>query len=102
MEYSQFLMDLVAFFSTVQGQSVLAVAAGLAQLALKAFQTPLADFAGKYKLVVVSGVTVLATVLGSMLTGLSFTAALLSGGAVTALQVFVHQVYTQFFVKKVE
>jgi hypothetical protein len=96
----QFLADIIAFIATVKGASVLAIAAGIAQLVMKFFQTPLADFAGKYKLLIVSGVSVVATVLGAMVTGLSFGAAILSGGAIAALQVFLHQIYTHFFAKE--
>ena len=66
------------------------------------FKTPLASFAGKYRLLIVLGLTVAASVVGLMSQGVTFFAALVNGATLSALQVFAHQVYKQFIEKKDE
>lgn len=63
------------------------------------FRSHLADFAGKYRLLIVTFLTLVAALVMGMSSGQTPLAALLSGSALTTLQVFMNQLYNQFFVK---
>lgn len=93
------IMELMKFISTAKGLGTLAFAAGLTQLVMLLFQTPMAEMAGKWRLVIVSALSVIGVVLGALVTGMPIGQALLSGPALAALQVFINQVYKQFFDK---
>jgi hypothetical protein len=99
MDLGQLLLEVVAFINSVGGMSVLAIAAGAAQLLVKIASSSIGDLAGKYKLLIVSGVSVVSVVLGGLLAGAPLFSVLLSGAGLAALQVFLHQIYTQFFLK---
>jgi len=84
----------------VKGMSTLGVAAALSQLLLKMMGSPLAKYAGKYKLVLITLLTLVSGVTGLMLTTeMSVWAAMMNSASIVAFQVFVHQIYVQF-VKK--
>jgi len=78
-----------------KGISTLGGIAAVLQLAMKFFQTPLAKFAGVWRLTIVAGLSVIATVLGLMVQGQEFLPSLLSGGVLAAVQVFGHQIFKQ-------
>ncbi len=100
MDLGALLLEIITFINSASGMSVLAIAAGAAQLILKIANSSIGDLAGKYKLLIVSGVTVVGSVLAGLASGGSFLAVLLSGASMAALQVFVYQIYVQFFKKE--
>ncbi len=81
---------------SLKGATTLGLVVVGVQLLLKFFESPLANWAGKWRLTIVFFLTVPATALALKLQGLSWTVALLSGPVLTAVQVFGHQLYTQF------
>lgn len=91
------LFQIFQFISSLAGKTTLAIAAGIAQLVMAGFQTPLADMAGKWRLLIVAAVSLVATVLGGMVAGLSVIGALGSGAGLVALQVLASQIWKQFF-----
>ena len=99
---SAFWSELLVFLSGWQGKSALAITAGVVQAIMIFFRTPLANFAGKVKLTVVTGLSVVGVVLGGLMSGQSILVSLLSGAGLAALQVFVNQVIQQFSEKPVQ
>lgn len=99
MDLGQLLLEIVAFIGSTGGMSILAIAAGAAQLLLKVASSSIGDLAGKYKLLIVSGVSVASVVLGGLLAGSPLFSVILSGAGLAAIQVFIHQIYTHFFIK---
>lgn len=90
------LLQILTFVSTMKGLSTVALAAGITQLVMVFFKTPLAGFAGKYKLLLVSALTPIALLLAAMATGVSLKGALGQAPVITAIQVLVHQILKQF------
>ena len=75
------------------------LAALLSQLAMLFLRTPLASFAGKYKLVAIYVLSVVAGLLTLKVSGMDWGAAALHTQTLAALQVFGNQVYKQFIQK---
>lgn len=94
------LGQVFQFFATFQGKSTLVLVVGVTQLLMIGFQTPLAQFAGKYRLLVVSLLSFIGVVVGAMVTGLSVSGALGAAPALAAFQVFISQLWKQFFTEK--
>ena len=88
---SSFWQQLLAFVSGWKGQSTLAIVAGLVQLGMVFFSTSMGDWAGLWKWVIVSGLSMLGVLLGGVLTGNSWIASLTSGAFLAAAQVWIHQ-----------
>lgn len=92
-----FLLQVLTFATTLKGLTTAAIAAGVAQLVVVLGKTPLANVAGKWRLVLVSLVSVVALVLASVATGQPVEAALAASPALASVQVFVHQLWKQLF-----
>lgn len=88
---SSFWQGLLAFVSGWKGQSTLAIVAGLVQLGMVFFSTSMGDWAGIWKWVIVSGLSMLGVALAAMLQGSSLLVALTSGAFLAAAQVWIHQ-----------
>lgn len=97
---SEFWTGLLSFLSSISGKSILALVAGLVQVAMVFFRTSLSNFAGKYKLLVVTGLSVVGVVLAGLMAGESVLVTLFSGVGLAALQVFINQVIKQFSEKQ--
>lgn len=93
------LSALLALVGGVKGASGLAIVALSVQLLMKFFGSSLANFAGKYKLLIVSVLSLGGAVVASMVQGSSLVNALVNGSVLTAVQVLGSQVYIQFFKK---
>jgi len=97
-----FLKALVESIGGLKGASTLVVVAGVVQLLIKFLKTPWAGFLfknvkGSVKLALVAGLTLIGGVSGLMLVeGLSFAAAAIHSTSLTALTVFLHQIYKHF------
>jgi hypothetical protein len=98
-----FLGSLFTSLGGLKGASVLAAVAILTQLLIKFNATRWADFEGKWKLLIFTGLTLVGGVSGLMITDhLSFTAALLHSSTLATFQVFAHQFYKQITEKDPE
>lgn len=92
VDSSQFWVQLVAVLSGLKGISTIGAAVLLSQLVMTFFRTQFGDFAGIWKLVIVTGLSLLVTILGNLQSGMNFMAALFAGGTIAAVQVFVNEI----------
>ncbi len=95
--------EIVALFTAIgglKGAGALAIAAVVVQALLLAVRHSIGDFLGKYKLLAVYGLTMVAGVLSLHLAGVELGAALVHSNTLAALQVFLNQIWKQFFVKQ--
>lgn len=95
----EFLIKLWQFIGGVKGMQGLVLAAAAVQTIMLFFRSPLSTFAGKYRLLIVLGLSVIASIVGLMSQGLGLVAALVHGTTLAAGQVLAHQVYKQFIIK---
>lgn len=86
---------IVPVVVAVPTMSILAVAVGITQLIMLFVNSKYGDIAGKWKLLIVSGVSLVSAFLGQLAIDVVWYVALTSGVVITALQVFVHQIYAQ-------
>jgi len=91
MPEGDFWGELVKFVSSIKGQTTMGIVALLVQLAMHFFRTSMADFAGVWKWVIVSGLSLIGVVLGGLASGSDIMAAVTSGAALAAFQVWIHQ-----------
>lgn len=97
----QYAENTLEFIGGLKGAGILVIVAGVVQLIMQFFKTPLAtrffpDLSGKAKLLIVSGLTVVGGVLGLMADGQPFMAAILHSSTLAALQVFANQLFRKF------
>lgn len=75
---------------------ILGIAVAITQIVMMVVNSQFGDkLAGKWKLLIVSGVAIVSAFLGQLTIGVTWGVALSSGVVVAAIQVFVHQIYTQ-------
>lgn len=91
---------LIKSIGGLKGAGALAIVAFCVQAVMLFFRTPLADFAGKWKLLIVSLLSLVGGVLALKLTGLDWLGSLVHSSTLTAVTVFGNQVLKQF--KKAE
>lgn len=100
---SDFIADLIKAITSSKGLSTMAIVAVVVQLLIKFMNTDWANslfksLSGAMKLVVVHGLTLIASVVGMMLQGSTLLQALSSGVILTALMVYGNEIYQNFFV----
>lgn len=91
--------ELTAFLATIgglKGASAMAIAAFAVQGILLFFRSSFGNLAGIYQLLIVNAMTLVAGILALMMSGQSFLQALLNSQTLAMIQVFAHQVLTQF------
>lgn len=93
------LSALLALVGGIKGGSALVIVGLSVQLLMKFFGSALAGFAGKYKLLIVSVLSLGGAVVAAMLQGSSIVTALVNGSVLAAVQVLGSQIYKQFFKK---
>jgi len=98
----EFVQMLLKSVGEIKGASGLVIAVIVTQLMMKAFQTPIANMAGKYRLLIVVVLSLITGVLAMVASGVSAPAALLHSSTIAGLQVLIHQIYKQFIEKKDE
>ncbi len=84
----------------LKGGGTLAAVAAVVQALLWLAKGFLKGIAGKYQLLIVMGLNIFAGVVALMMSDVDLGAALLHSSTIGALQVFLHQIYKQFFVKE--
>jgi len=97
---TEFWTQLLALLGGVGGMSGLAIAAGVVQLAMVFLKTSYGQIAGKYKLLVVSGLSLAGAILAGLISGQPLLNALLNGAVLAAIQVFVNEIIKHFTEKK--
>lgn len=102
LDYGAALSELVKLASTLKGAGALAITVAIVQGLMLALRTPLADKLGKWKLTALLGLSCVASFVSALAAGATFGAALLSGPLLAAVQVFAHQLFTQFTEKQIK
>jgi hypothetical protein len=90
------LQLLVQSLGGIKGLSVLGIVGVVVQGLMLFLRTPLANFAGKFRLLILAALTVPAGIIALLQAGLPVQLALIHSSVLTAVMVFVHQVVTQF------
>ena len=93
------LAALVASLGGIKGASFVAVAVVVVQGLMLLLRSKLGEVAGKYRLLAVYLLTVAGSVFALRVAGVDLGAALLHSQTLAALQVFVNQIFRQFFQK---
>lgn len=94
--------DLVEFLkhaSSLHGAGALAISAAVIQGLMLAAREWLTGDKGKYLMVVLMGLSLVAAVINGLISGLSIGTVFVSAGVLTLLQTFGFQVYSQFIKK---
>lgn len=91
-----FFNSFLASIGGLRGASALTIVVIVTQLGIKFMRTRWSELAGKWKLLIVSGFSVVASIAGLMVAGQPFAAALLDASTMPLVQVFLHQAWKQF------
>lgn len=83
----------------LKGAGALGVALAVVQAVMYFFRTPLANFAGKWRLLIVSVLSLVVTYLGLVSAGAPWLASLIAGPVIAGLQVLGNQAWKQFATK---
>lgn len=92
---AEFLLFLVKSMGGLGGASATAIGLIVVQVLMKFFATTLADFAGKWKLRIVTGLNVVAVFLAQVVAGADWKTALMNAAVFNALTVFLNQLVKQ-------
>jgi hypothetical protein len=93
------ILEIIGQLGSLKGAGAMAIAAFATQAVMRFFKTPLAKFAGKWRLLAVSGLTVASMVVAGLAQGLDFGAIMAGSGMLASVQVFLNQAWKQFFQK---
>ena len=98
-KFFEFLLKSIGGF---KGLKALGIVGLVSQIAMRALQTPLiGKWAGKWKLLSIYGLSLIGGIVALMTAGkLTLWPALLHSNTLAMAQVFGHQAYKQFLVKK--
>lgn len=94
------ITKFLALLAGIGGLKGAALAVVVIQGLMLFFRTNLADFAGKWKLLIVSGLSFVAAFVGILSTGAPWTTALVDGAVLAAFQVFANQIWKQVATSK--
>jgi len=100
LDVGEALKQLLASLGGLKGASALGIAVFVVQGVLLFFRTQLASFTGKWRLLIVTGLSLVAGVLGLSMAGVPWTTALVHANTIAALQVFIHQLVKQLSEKE--
>lgn len=96
LEIGEALSQLVASLGGLKGATAVGIALLVVQAVMFFFRTKLAEFAGKWRLVIVTGLTLVTVVLGLVATGMPWMAALTNASTASAFSVLLNQFMKQF------
>jgi hypothetical protein len=88
---SMFLVAIGGF----KGATALGIVGGVVQILMILLRSPLGQLAGKYKLLIVTGLSLVGGFIGLLISGVSWPLALMHGTVLSAVQVFAHQLIIQ-------
>lgn len=91
-----FLREALNFLKSLKGTTPLAIVAAFVQLTIVFFRTPFGNFAGIWKLVVVTALSVVYALVSGLLQGHGFIDSILSGGSISAWSVLINEVLKHF------
>lgn len=97
----QALSELLKSIGGMNGASALGIALVATQAVMLFFRTPLANFAGKWKLLIAAGVSIVIAFLGLLASGIDWKAAILHSFTLGAVNTFLHQLVKQLSEKPV-
>lgn len=98
---SSFWAELLKVLGGVKSMGVASLVVAFTQLAMVFFRTELANFAGRWKIVTVLGLSVVFSIAGGIGAGLSLSQSIFSGATLSALQVFAYEFYRHWADKDV-
>ena len=87
---------LIKSLGGMKGAGALGIAYVITQGLMLFFRTKLADFTGKWKLLIVAGLSVVVGVMALKMSGLGWLASLVHGSTLAAASVFGNQLFKQF------
>ncbi len=90
------LSQLLTTIGGLKGATVLGITALVLQAILYVFRTPLASFAGKWRLLIVAGLSLVSGTVALVASGMPVLQALGDANTLAALQVLAHQTIKQF------
>ena len=99
LDTESFLAAAMKALGSWKALGAMGIAALVSQLIMLFLRTPLASFAGKYKLVAIYVLSIVSGLLVLKVSGMTWGAAALHTQTLAALQVFGNQVYKQFIQK---
>ncbi len=91
------------FFNSIggaKGAGVMAAVVALIQVILQLLKSPLGSLAGPYKLLLVTGMTLLLGVAGLRVEGFDWQSALIHSSTLASFQVFLNQIWKQMLEAK--
>lgn len=97
---AQELMSFLAALGGAKGLGVMGMVALGVQGAMLLLKSKLGELAGKYRLLIVMGLTLVSGVVAMKMQGMDWGSALLHSWSIGAFQVLFHQGYKQFWVKQ--
>lgn len=95
------LTKYLAVLASIGSLKGFALAAAVIQGLMLFFRSSLSAFAGKFKFLIIAGLSFVAAMVGGLAAGKSIGQVLLDGAVLSALQVFAHQAIKQFGEKQV-
>lgn len=94
------IQALLVSLGGLKGAGALAIVAVVVQGLMLFFKSSIAAFAGKFQLLIVMLLTLVGGVIALKSQGMDWGAVIVHSSTLTALQVFLHQIFKQFIVKK--
>lgn len=94
------IMAFLAALGGLKGAGSLAIAAAAVQGVMLLLRSKLGDFAGKFRILIVVFLSLVSGVIALKLNGVDIGAALVHSSSMASFQVFLNQLYKQFFVKE--
>lgn len=94
--FDQIINDIVSLMKGAGGMGAVAIILAVVQILMKLSKTFIGDLAGRWKITIVTGLTLAGSILGAIMQGGSIWSALITGGVLSTAQVFVNQLVKQF------
>lgn len=96
LQSSEALEEILKSVGGLQGAGALGIVAVVVQVLMSFFRSPLANFAGKFRLLIVSALSMVGGVLALKLSGVDWVGSLVHSATLTSVMVFGNQIVKQF------
>lgn len=96
---TQEIMSFITALGGLKGAGAFVIAGIVVQGLMLLFRSKLGDFAGKFKILVVYFLSIASGIIALKIAGVDIGAAFVHSNTLAALQVFLNQLYKQFFEK---